>query len=467
MIVVIMVTLLFLIVVRYIEILLRTSGEKTVYSRIQALSDNYGKNRALNHNLLTMDISSHNLSKMDKDDYCIIGSCQSLNPMVLLSLLLKDQSINYVAWVPKRFHHRIDHRFVENSRDTFVTLMYDEYQESFSDAFLMVQRSKFGISLLYDMCQSSIPIGHYFTHVYPIKILNVTDTVQHTYLFTIYSKNTFSNFFTNPTFGKYRLSNRDGFTYLPTVFQTWVSHWTDNERIFNCYQKTKEIYPNNPYKLFSDFEMKSFIRQNYGQVVCEAYDNMVPFAFKSDFFRYLFLYKNGGIYFDITVKPSIHLLEHIQKTHSSAHAYGFISATDNGVQHGVWNGMMYSLQYHDIPAQCIKRILESATKGGATKKCLEYTGPVLLGKVVRQYVKTNGDKNVLLLDFKDSRYIRDCFSNTVLFFPKNEESDAIVQTKRMNLESKKQHYSLHCMYNRVFLFQSISLDKFDSSNTHT
>jgi mannosyltransferase OCH1-like enzyme len=82
------------------------------------------------------------------------------------------------------------------------------------------------------------------------------------------------------------------------IYQTW---------------KTKNLHPNvqqirnniqilNPdYKiiLFDDTDMDNWINENCEQYIINAYNMLYNGAAKADLWRYLIIYKNGGIYLDI------------------------------------------------------------------------------------------------------------------------------------------------------------------------
>lgn len=76
---------------------------------------------------------------------------------------------------------------------------------------------------------------------------------------------------------------------------------------------TKEEYPNMSrfvqswqqsgwsYVFYDDDDAASFIASNFPSEVKEAYDALIPGAFKADFFRYCILFIHGGVYADIDI----------------------------------------------------------------------------------------------------------------------------------------------------------------------
>lgn len=64
-----------------------------------------------------------------------------------------------------------------------------------------------------------------------------------------------------------------------------------------------EMIEKNPgYELFyfSDEDCALYIDDNYGEEYLKTYHNVIPTAYKADFWRYLILYKHGGCYGDFS-----------------------------------------------------------------------------------------------------------------------------------------------------------------------
>jgi len=68
----------------------------------------------------------------------------------------------------------------------------------------------------------------------------------------------------------------------------------------------REINPGWAYRFFDDAQMEDWIQRNYGAEVLGYYHRINPKygAARADFFRYLLIYKLGGVYFDIKSSTS-------------------------------------------------------------------------------------------------------------------------------------------------------------------
>ena len=59
------------------------------------------------------------------------------------------------------------------------------------------------------------------------------------------------------------------------------------------------------YYYYDDQQCYDFIKNNYSNKILKAYDSLIPNAFKADLWRFLILYKFGGIYGDLSQKVLI------------------------------------------------------------------------------------------------------------------------------------------------------------------
>ena len=69
----------------------------------------------------------------------------------------------------------------------------------------------------------------------------------------------------------------------------------------NAVSSLKLLNPEYDYVFFDNIQRREFIRNNFDLQTLEAYDILVPGAYKADLFRYCYLYKNGGCYFDYKI----------------------------------------------------------------------------------------------------------------------------------------------------------------------
>lgn len=72
-------------------------------------------------------------------------------------------------------------------------------------------------------------------------------------------------------------------------------------RIASNLQSFRAAHPNLPHTVYDDDSLRDFIRTNMGGDVLQAFDTLLPLAYKADLGRYCLLLELGGIYADLSV----------------------------------------------------------------------------------------------------------------------------------------------------------------------
>ena len=125
------------------------------------------------------------------------------------------------------------------------------------------------------------------------------------------------------------------------IFQTNKSHYFENNLAYNSIQSFIEFNPDYSYKFFDDIESREFIKEHFSEKYLKYYDILYPGAFKADFFRYCYLYINGGFYFDNKSILLVSLNNIIEENDE------LILCQDNH-KLGYYNAIMMSIPRHDI-----------------------------------------------------------------------------------------------------------------------
>ena len=96
-----------------------------------------------------------------------------------------------------------------------------------------------------------------------------------------------------------------------TVYQTWFTRSLPAEWRKH-WREQKSLNPGYAFELYLDAEMDDFVRLNFAPRVWKAYSQLNIITAKADFWRYLILYKLGGVYIDMDsaiIKPLAVLIE--------------------------------------------------------------------------------------------------------------------------------------------------------------
>jgi hypothetical protein len=82
-------------------------------------------------------------------------------------------------------------------------------------------------------------------------------------------------------------------------------------------QALKDQNPEFEHFLYDHEDCRTFLKSYFQPEVLETFEQLVPLAFQSDFWRYCVLYQFGGIYLDVkwTCFPGYKLLDLVDKEH--------------------------------------------------------------------------------------------------------------------------------------------------------
>ena len=154
------------------------------------------------------------------------------------------------------------------------------------------------------------------------------------------------------------------------IFQTW--HTKNLPPLMaNAVNKIRLLNPRFNHQLFDDNDCRVFIENNFPINVLNAYDSLIPGAYKADLWRYCILYKRGGIYLDIKYIPH--------------NGFRFISLTEkehlvldiDGVN--IYNALMVTKPNNETLLKAIYKIVSNVKNKYYGKSSLDPTGPGLLG----------------------------------------------------------------------------------------
>ena len=158
------------------------------------------------------------------------------------------------------------------------------------------------------------------------------------------------------------------------VYQTWYT------RDFPppIEQKRKEMMDKNAeysFVLFTDDEMDAFVNEQFPGEIADAYNKLNIIVAKADFWRYLVLYKYGGIYLDIDSfieKPLCDLIQEEDKA--------ILSAEQNQFKFVQW--ALFFEKEHPILKKTIAFLVENIQANSFPNDICKMTGPVVFTKGV-------------------------------------------------------------------------------------
>jgi len=194
-------------------------------------------------------------------------------------------------------------------------------------------------------------------------------------------------------------------TVIPlNIFQTWHSKNLPSLMKKNV-DIIKKLNPAFTYHLYDDNDCYNFIKDNFNIEVLNAFDNLIPGAYKADLWRYCVLYKLGGIYLDIKYKPvkGFKFINLCEKEHWVLDADG----------NGVYNALMVCKPNNPILLRAINQIVINVKTKYYGNNCLEPTGPLLLAKYFNQSDKIHFDMRHTYFENTNNRFIY--LNNYIIF----------------------------------------------------
>jgi len=204
-------------------------------------------------------------------------------------------------------------------------------------------------------------------------------------------------------------------TIPKVIYQSWKTKKLP-EKMEENVRKLRELNPEYEYKFYDDEDCKQFLLQNFGQNYANAFDALVPGAFKCDFWRYAILYLHGGVYLDMDMIPLKPFREMIPEDVS------FVSVVDRDIigVPGIYQAFIATAPNSDILKYalllCFSNIAtRKSVLPGTLMDVLGITGPVLFATAMNlAWNKKNtyesikyGRKGDILLYRFDGEYVID------------------------------------------------------------
>lgn len=207
--------------------------------------------------------------------------------------------------------------------------------------------------------------------------------------------------------------------------------------ILDSYKNDLKNNPEYSMFYFDDSDCQCFIEENYGIEYLSLYKKLIPTAFKADLFRYLLLYKHGGVWMDFSMSLNIPLSRIIGN-------FKQIYVRDRiHLLHGDWfnkvaiyQGFLCTIKNTEVLKITIDRCLKNIKEKNLTTSCLSVTGTMLLGMVFRELRPDVKEKN-------ESTKIGYIDQDTYIYSYEYEHDNVILDGNAPIIYIKHQdHYSL-------------------------
>ena len=196
------------------------------------------------------------------------------------------------------------------------------------------------------------------------------------------------------------------------IIQTSESFITNN-----AMESLKDFNTEYEYRFFSDSQRREFLKNTFSQKIIDAYDILLPGAFKADLFRYGYLFIHGGCYFDDKIIARESLKNIILRDDE-------LLLCDDAETESVLNSIIMTVPRNFLFLKLLLTACDNILAGRMNDGMLSLTGPKLMYKVFKDFIKNNQNlrfkhiitdrdfssyKNFLILDKTTDKYL---FSKT-------------------------------------------------------
>jgi mannosyltransferase OCH1-like enzyme len=170
------------------------------------------------------------------------------------------------------------------------------------------------------------------------------------------------------------------------------------KEVLELYENEMANNPSYTLYYFDNKDCEEFIILEYGIPTFDYYSQLIPTAFQADFWRYLILYKYGGIYLDFTMHTLVPFDEIIKE-------YKEVYVRDTCDICGVYNAFIGAKPQAQLIGQTINKVIENIKNKYKGISALDVTGPTMMGRVFKDYLNQTFYTWVPLGDWGNGVYV--------------------------------------------------------------
>ena len=243
--------------------------------------------------------------------------------------------------------------------------------------------------------------------------------------------------------GEVKRKETTNLDYIPKViYKTGIDDYDKLPKILkDIFKSNLEINPNFTIKYYSDKDSGEFIKHNFSKDIINAYDKLIPGAYKADLFRYCILYKNGGLYSDLTqriLKPLETFIDFKKDKIYLVKDIEHYKVNGQGSSKGIQISFIATRPGNDIFLKAIHRIVKNVKDEYYGYNALYPTGPSLFYQLLKDY---KGEYKIGLKETGQNKIV-------------NENDETIIISKIVDHQQKilknKDHYTVLWSNRRIY-----------------
>jgi hypothetical protein len=265
----------------------------------------------------------------------------------------------------------------------------------------------------------------------------------------------------------------DGKSCENTIFTTLKSfNKLSVHSEINFIKKLWEDMINCVVARYDDIQSRQLIHDSFDVRILNAYDKLIPGAFKSDIWRLCVLYLHGGVYSDVHIRP---VSESYPLSVIDSADYIFCIDYPSSKSY-IYNALMKSPKESHVIKQILDEIVSNVEMEYYPERDLEISGPGVHGKVLLEYLNIdefkegyleyNGELFLFLSHKKNSK--TNGFAYQISF-----DRDIIFHCRyngyreELKLLCSDEHYSSLFTKGMVYTTSSNQCNTIDSNTTDT
>jgi mannosyltransferase OCH1-like enzyme len=172
-----------------------------------------------------------------------------------------------------------------------------------------------------------------------------------------------------------------------TIYQTYKTNQISRKMYERTVDIVLDLNSNCNYKFYSDEKINTFIQDEYDIHVLNIFNKLTIGAAKGDLFRYLILYKFGGIYCDLDNVVT----KSFEKYLRDDDKFVVLRNENDRIDMHVF----CVIPKHPLLKQIIDKTLYNIEHYTGTQKTGHVTGPFMYRPIVEEYMRHNSDVRVV------------------------------------------------------------------------
>lgn len=165
------------------------------------------------------------------------------------------------------------------------------------------------------------------------------------------------------------------------IFQGF-NHRVLHDDYYHSMSSTISLNPTYHYYFYDTHQCREFLREFFSSDVLEAYDTLIPGAYRSDLWRLCVLYVHGGVYMDLKLHPTHGFNDIIDEDADFVMAVEEPQSTDH--EPSMLTSFLASTPRHPFLLATINAIIDRVKKREMGKNEWDVTGPILYARVMSQ-----------------------------------------------------------------------------------